>query len=281
MKVYYVNSDRTKTVNLNSDGCEISDLDVFKHELQYTEENDKITKFNRGIRKMEMEVNITTLKTKSWKEIYEDIMQAFDKDALYATQGKLYVNDCYVNCYMYALEAQETFEDWGFQIVTMRAITDDPAWIQEETFQFLPPDAKDQEQAGTTKAYDYTYDACVYPTEPAPSSLVNDHYDLCDFRMAVYGPRSQTNITVGENVYHVNYAIQDGEYMVIDSRETAKPGERVYLVRKNGETLNLFDYRDPKYSIFAKIPPGTLPVSHGDTGIDITIFKRRSEPKWN
>ena len=280
MEVYYVNSDETKRINLNGDGHEISDLDVFKHELQITEENDKITKFNRGIRRFELEINVTDWGSKSWKEIYDDMLQVFDKDALHVAKGKLYVNNCFVNCFIYALEAQETFEDWGFQVVTIRVITDDFAWIQEETFQFLPPVSETQEQSDAAKIYDYTYDACVYPTERDPSYLINDHYDSCDFKMIVYGPRSQTNITIGENIYYVNYAIQEGEYMVIDSRETAKPGERVYLVRKNGETLNLFDYRNPKYSIFAKIPPGTSAVRCGDAGMDITIYKRRSEPKW-
>lgn len=281
MKVYYENSNKTKRIDFDKNGYEISDIDTFRHEFQYKTEDDKIQEFFTGVKTYKLEANIVERANESWKTLYEEMIEVFDRDVMIKSPGMLYVNGSYMQCFIYASTPAEIFEDWGFQNTELKIVTDKSFWIQEETFQFLPPAPETQEQSETIKTYDYTYDACVYPTERETPYLINDHYDSCDFKMLIYGPRSQTHITIGENVYHVNYAIQEGEYMVIDSRETAKPGERVYLVRKNGETLNLFDYRDPIHSIFAKIPPGALPISYGDAGVDITIYKRRSEPKWS
>lgn len=216
----------------------------------------------------------------SRKQLLDKLRDDFERDISTMNPGTIFFGNYYIKGFVIESETKvsEIWNNWSQDAITIYCPF--PFWIQEETFQFLPPVSETQEQSETIKTYDYTYDACVYPTERETPYLINDHYDSCDFKMLVYGPRSQTNITIGENIYHVNYAIQDGEYMVIDSRETAKPGERVYLVRKNGETLNLFDYRNPKYSIFAKIPPGTSAVRCGDAGMDITIYKRRSEPKW-
>lgn len=279
MIIKYVNSNG-QSVNLNKYPYKMLISDILDYDPDVIENNGKIIGFNSDIMtQREVNIDIHRTKTTSARISLSNLTDIFGIDVVARTPGRLYINDWYIPCYFYGRETNRWQTD-NIISCEYKILTDHPSWIQEETFQFLPPVSETQEQSETIKAYDYTYDACVYPTERDPSYLINDHYDSCDFRMLVYGPRSQTNITIGENIYHVNYAIQDGEYMVIDSRETAKPGKRVYLVRKNGEKLNLFDYRNPKYSIFAKIPPGTSAVRCGDAGMDITIYKRRSEPKW-
>ena len=277
--IYYMNASGKK-LDLLSDIFDLQTGTLFDHDNEYTVNGLEVVGISGMLMEKELLLTIQSGNDMTFEEAMEQFNQITEPDLINKTPGKLYYGDSYQLCFLKGAELLEWEYDAGYTDKKIKMLVTHSAWIQEETFQFLPPVSETQEQSETIKAYDYTYDACVYPTERDPSYLINDHYDSCDFKMLVYGPRSQTNITIGENIYHVNYAIQEGEYMVIDSRETAKPGERVYLVRKNGEKLNLFDYRNPKYSIFAKIPTGTSAVRCGDAGMDITIYKRRSEPKW-
>lgn len=276
MEAYYINSDRTKKINLNGDGREISDMDVFKHELQYTNENDKIKKFKRGIQSFEIEVNVTDLRNKSWKEIYDDMMQVFDNDALYASKGKLYINNCFINCFIYALQAQETFEDWGFQIVILRIVTDDSAWITEQSFTFLP--ASLSEPSIDSDNLDFPFD---FPFDFASSGngtehRIVDHYASSHFRMTVHGPCVNPRISISGYPRQVFATLEANEYMIIDSKDNTITK---YLM--NGTTENLYNSRQFEPRIFEKIPGGNLAFDWPRTfGFDITLYLERSEPRW-
>ena len=77
-----------------------------------------------------------------------------------------------------------------------------------------------------------------------------------------------------------NYSVEDGQVLIIDSRSTQPWNRRVYLVA--GQTvINVFDYRDPAGSILKKIPPGDIAIGYARTyGIELTVYKERSEPEW-
>ena len=46
--------------------------------------------------------------------------------------------------------------------------------------------------------------------------------------------------------------------------------------------VNVFDYRKADSLLMQKIKPGIVPVSYSRTyRIDLTIYKRRSEPAWD
>lgn len=280
MEVYYENSDKLKKLDFNGGRYEIADIDVFRHEFQYNHENDKITEFKRGIQTYTIEANITDEKEKDWQDSYDEMNEIFENDIWSKKPGKLYVNGWYMKCYVYSSKPQEIFENWGFQTTELKIVTDDSRWIGEQHIT-IPAISKIQTMAvNNTKKYPYTYPyryADVYKNKK-----VNiDHYAESDFRMIAYGPTANVNVSINGHKYHVDYPIESGEYMVIDSRDYLPPDERIYLVKNNGEKINVFNYRDPEQSVFQKISPGYATIYYSQNyGIDLTIFKERSEPKW-
>lgn len=279
MEILYRNSDNTKIIDFSGGSYEISDIDVFRHEFQYIVENEKITEFKTGVQEYSIDANIVDAGEKSWKSLYADMNAVFCRDILLEKPGALYVNGSYMNCYVFASKPKEIFEDWGFQVTELKIVTDRSIWIEEQRIS-LKPITNSEESSDDSKGYPYGYPHS-YANVSKATNIKIDHYTDSDFRMTVYGPTTSVNITINGHPYHVKYPIEEGEYMVIDSRSYLPPDERIYVVRNNGEKVNAFNYRDPVYSAFKKIPPGNITIYYSrNYGIDLTIFKERSEPKW-
>ena len=276
MEVFYRNHDETKIIDFSGGNYEISDIDIFRHEFQYTAENDRITEFKSGIQEYSLEINVVDGENKNWKDLYDDMNGVFCGDILSKKPGTLHINGCYMNCYVYSSKPKEIFEDWGFQITELKIVTDKATWIEEQHIGITPIYGT-EETADDSKGYPYGY-PYGYANVSKSTNIKIDHYTDSDFRMIAYGPTTSVNISINGHPYHVDYPIEAGEYMVIDSRDYLPPDERVYLVRSNGERINVFNYRDPMYSVFKKIPPGNITIYYSrNYGIDLTIFK---EPKW-
>lgn len=111
--------------------------------------------------------------------------------------------------------------------------------------------------------------------------LTVDHYADSDFQMIIYGPATDINITIADHPYIVHYQVEQGEYLTIDSRDTQPADRRIFLVKNNGEKVNVFNYRDSTYSVLQKIPPRDIVIDYSRLyGVDLTLFLERSEPKW-
>lgn len=277
MIVRYVNN-MGQSINLNQAPYRMLVSDLIDYEPDVLTNNGKILGFdNDVIVEREIDIDIHRTKTISARKAMNDLSDHFNLDVIANIPGRLYINDWYLNCYIYARET----ERWGLDNIiscNYKIITDCFGWITETTFDFSPQTVEDE--AENVKQYDYTY-PYVYPKETVAQYINNDHYDTADFKMTIFGERSRVYITIGGNIYHVEYPIAAGEYMVIDSRSSAKTGERIYLVKSNGEKVNLFDYRDPDHSVFTKVPTGKSPIDIGGKGVTITLYKKRSEPKWS
>lgn len=278
MEILYRNSDNTKIIDFSGGSYEISDIDVFRHEFQYIVENEKITEFKTGVQEYSIDANVVDGEEKGWKLLYADMNAVFCRDILLEKPGTLHVNGSYMNCYIFASKPREIFEDWGFQTTELKIVTDRPVWTEEQKISIQP--ITDSGESADNNTYPYTY-PYTYGNPSKTTSINIDHYAASDFRMIVYGPTANVSITINGHIYHVEYPIEDGEYMVIDSRSFLPPGERIYLVRQNGEKVNVFNYRDPVYSIFQKIPAGDITIDYSRKyGIDLIVFLERSEPKW-
>ena len=99
--------------------------------------------------------------------------------------------------------------------------------------------------------------------------------------MIIYGPTTSVLININSHPYQIEYPLEAGEYMVIDSRPFVEKEKRLYVVRTNGEMENIFNYRNVEHSVFKTIPAGLVKIDYARTyGVDLTIFKERSEPPW-
>lgn len=279
MNVYYENSDKTKKIMFDGKKYGIADLDLFEFELSYDTEDDKITEFKEKVETHEIQVNVSDTSDTKWQQSYDEMMAAFLGDVRKKKPGTLYVNECYLSCYIYAAKPSEAFFDNGWQTVDLKIVTDHPVWVYEQKIS-VQPIASDTKAASDAKTYPYGYEY-GYPIGQTAVRLTVDHYADSDFRMIIYGPAADINITIADHPYIVHYQVEAGEYLTIDSKERQSADRRIFLTKNNGEKVNVFNYRDSTYSALQKIPAGELTIDYSRLyGIDLTLYLERSEPKW-
>lgn len=273
MNVYYENSDKTKRVDFRGGKYEIADTDIFRHELQYVSEDDRITEFKRGIQTYEIEANINNTGKENWKELYDKMNGIFHRDIILKRRGALYVNGSYINCYVYASEPKEIFEDWGFQTAVLKIVTDSKEWITEENRQFLPSYTPSV-SGGMDFPFDLPFDFDESKTGFEQWNI--EHYTSSHFKMTIYGPCENPRILINGYPRQVFTSLEPNEYLVIDSRDST-----VIKHLANGTTVSVYNSRQFQPSIFEKIPSGLLSIDWiGEFGFDITLYLERSGPRW-
>lgn len=126
---------------------------------------------------------------------------------------------------------------------------------------------------GADHPYDYGYDYAI---------SVNGRMIQCDsvgkneFRVLIYGPAANPNITIGGHKYAINGTIAEGESLLIDSIS-----KTIMLTTATGTKVNWFDKRVRDSYIFEPIPAGNHAVLwSGAFGFDLTVIEKRSEPRW-
>jgi len=111
---------------------------------------------------------------------------------------------------------------------------------------------------------------------PDGEDWLNEAISDADFEMVVYGPCENPEILIGSHKYHVNCQLETGEYLVINSLS-----KKIYKVKNDGEQVNQYNLQDRDWYVFQKVASGSHSVSwSGLFGFDITMYERRSEPKW-
>ena len=103
------------------------------------------------------------------------------------------------------------------------------------------------------------------------------------FKMVIYGPVSNPQLTLGGNRYALNMEIPSGSYVTV----TSIAGRRtIVMTAENGDKTNVFDkgrrgtgLNGGEY-IFQPIPPGDSTVEWNGFGVDLTVYAEESEPSW-
>lgn len=214
------------------------------------------------------------------KKILNDIHDSMEVDKINKIPGKIFWNDNYLKGYFIATNTYPA-EDGSKTINETVFLAPYPFWITEQRVSISPISAATpvSEETGL-KTYPYTY-LYRYPLLQTETSAYIDHYTESDFQMTVYGPCASVLINIAGHPYEVAYPLEKGEYMVIDSRPFVEKEKRLYVVRANGSTENIFHHRSTEHSVFKKIPAGLVKIDYPRThGVDLVIFKERSEPPW-
>lgn len=213
------------------------------------------------------------------KSVLNQLHASMEKDKLNNLPGRILWGDEYLEGYFiesntYPEKDHTTINDTVF-------LAPYPFWITEQHIQIGAISEVDAMSETTgTKTYPYTY-PYRYSLLQTETTYDIDHYTDSHFKMIVYGPTTGVQVNIAGHPYSVAYSLEDGEYMVIDSRPYVDKEKRLYVVRANGDTENIFDYRSAEHRVFQKIPPGRVKIDYSRTyGIDLTIFKERSEPLW-
>ena len=208
---------------------------------------------------------------------------SIDADFFSGQPGVLTWGSSYIYCF---IKASNTYpaERNTYTVNELTIYCPDPFWIQEQSLTVHAAEETarritDKGYGGYGLSYGYPYS---YRKVVSPPFLKIDHYAECDFRLIAYGPAASVNVNIGGNQYAVDYPVASGEVMIIDTRSTQAADRHAYIVGTGGRMVNVFDYRKADSLLMQKIKPGIVPVSYSRTyRIDLTIYKRRSEPAWD
>lgn len=197
----------------------------------------------------------------------------FDADVLAGMSGRLYVGSGYLRCFIAKNNTSDKYLETRKMLVEVEILPDGEDWIYESKYTFQPQETSD---SGNNMDYphDYPFD---YYNGMSSQILLNEAISDADFEMVVYGPCENPEILIGNHKYHVNCQLETGEYLVINSLT-----KKIYKVKNDGEQVNQYNLQDRDWYVFQKIASGSHSVFwSGLFGFDITLYERRSEPKWS
>ena len=199
--------------------------------------------------------------------------------------GRIYWNNQYIEVFFTVHDTHPVGSGTAYTEIVGQYYAPFPFWIEEQSLIIRP---SGQEESGFPEnvkgfpndrgqVYGYEY---AYPYAATAVMIDVDSALASNFRAVVYGPTNQVQFFIAGHKYQVNYALRNGQYMVIDTRDSLPISEKCFVMNENGTTINVFDYRDPDSLLFEKVPNGSIILNYSRTyGIDLTIFQERSAPK--
>lgn len=275
--IYYENSNKIK-LNLDEWPVVVEDITtLYGREWKY----EATENVNANRKKLERFYR-TGISKKITLQIYADTKDEFDGimdrlneiadiDIIEQKPGKLWVGDYYLECYITELDPKD-YDDIFYTVdvdATIEAFT--PYWVNKSMHTF--------HSYGITSNYNKRYPG-RYPYRYAnglkSNYLINPNYTPSNFQMIIYGPVVNPQVTVGNNTYLVNIVLEEGEYLLIDSRN-----KTITKFLKNGEKVNAYHNRQKGKEFFEKIRTGRQIVQWtGKFDFDIIVIEERSAPKW-
>ena len=270
-KVTFVNH-LNETIDFGEGGLFLNINELRSYKWDYNSKNNRISQFKRGV--TEKKIPIVVVPPNSRDEgntIMNSLLELAEKDVMNKKAGKIIAGDYYLSCYIIASNKEEYDLRLGTFKATLTTLTDEPFWIKEIAQSFTPASGLG------TDFLDYDYDLPYDFTSPSLLRvLTNTGFADVDFMLTIHGEVTDPSIYIGGHKYAVTGHVDDGELLVIDSRE-----KTVTLVEQDGTRVNWFRYRDKNNYVFQKIPTGDNAVSWiGDYNFDVTLYEKRSEPKW-
>lgn len=221
----------------------------------------------------EKTVNIDVFgKRAEFAQNMEQLYSILAVDAEEGTYGKLYVNDTFLRCRIQS-STKDSWKGYVYAEAELTFIAPELSWVTEVTRQFSP-----RSEASGPGGLDFPYD---HPFDFADEDLgvatwEIDHVRSSEFQLIMYGPCTNPYVLINNHAYAVYTDLEDGEYLIIDSRSST-----VYKYLSNGTVENLFHDRGLADSVFEPIPSGLLRINwSGAFGFDLTLFLERREARW-
>lgn len=258
-------------IELNNHTIKIIDTDIHSYSWDFSSIERSfgidITRFRKEALSFEMKVLIDV----DIHNTLNRLLELTEIDILNKKAGRLFFNDYYIECYMIASNTKPS-EDFGAER-TWKVFAPYPFWIKEEVREFYQNTIGDS-TGGLDYKLNYSYD--YTETTKGVDRWDRNHFAPSHFKIEIFGAVVNPRIVIGSNIYEVNYSINRGETITIDSRK-----EEIVKRAIDGRETNIFAYRNREYDIFKHIEPNTLKINwSGNFGFTLTIFEERSEPKW-
>lgn len=195
----------------------------------------------------------------------------FENDMRRMTPGRLVWGDYYIDAYING-SAVENISFWSWISNKIQILAPYPFWIKEE--KVVLTTASETTGGYLDYPYDYNYDYTA--PEIGKKVVPSDSPFTSEFRMIIYGLAVNPRIVINGYPYILYATIPSGSYAIVDSKQRT-----IMLYKRNGQKMNIFDFRNKSDSIFEKIPAGNLDIVWDATfGVDLTIFREKSEPEF-
>lgn len=273
--IYYVNSNNEK-IDLLEPPYMLQTGELFGYKWNYESKQrlgggGKITNIRKDLEERTLTLSIVNYGVENYEEAIDHLHGVVDIDVLKKTPGRLYVGDMYLNCYVTASEKSEWEPEAGYIDVSLTLAVEYPMWVGENPYTFHSFGISSTNNKRYPRRYPYRYANGMNSTY-----IINPHFANSNFKLIIYGPVVNPMVTTGGVSYLVNAILEEGEYLVIDSRSRT-----IIKVKKNGEQENLYHNRQKGRNFFRKIAPGRQPISWtGKFNFDLIIYEERGEPKW-
>lgn len=245
--------------------------DFLNYGWKYTSTYGRIRKFYHEISERKLKIDIYSDQRKTAREHQNELTSIFEYDVLNMTPGKLYIGEYWISCYI--TECDKTGWDDESNVVCCEytLAAENPMWTKETTYHFLGDSGITA--SGIDFPYDYPFD---YALITNANHVVNDAVKNSDVQINMYGPAENPCVIIGTHLYGLEYVINEGERIEINTRN-----KKMKLVRTDGTIENVFSMRYRDQYVYDPIPSGELVVStNGFFDYDIILLTNRSEPEW-
>lgn len=271
-KFYYQNNFGEK-LYFGQDGLFASYNDLRDYQWSYTAENNVIGEFARGTSTKSLPCIFLSDDAKTTRELRNKAYSIVEKDIISGKKGKLYLNDFFMECYVYGMTNSEYLKSQKYLKTTFLVCTDRPCWIKENTFQFKVT-SNNSSQYDVDFPFDFPFD---FKSDLVGNVLTNDNNFDSDFVLVIFGPCQNPHITIGDCDYSFNCVLLENEYLEVNSSE-----KTIYKYGVDNAKENLFNSRNKEKSVFAKIPIGNKQVAWNNKfNFNLTVIKEHSEPEWD
>ncbi len=240
-------------------------------EWSYSQNNNSFD-FFRELKEKEVTLSLFANDKQEYYNIIDHMLMIFEKDIIAGTQGKIWINEYYLQCFVKKGEYDEFEEDFYATDKKVSILAKKWAWIKETEISYVHEDVPDL--AGRGYPYQYPYD---YSRGNGYTGVLNNgHFADSDFILKIKGYTKNPYIKIENNIYRINGVISLGDVLEINSK-----CKKITLIKENGIEENFFKARDRENYIFKKIPLGKLNIYwNGNFDFDVTLLEERSEPAW-
>ncbi|MDR3363893.1 MAG: hypothetical protein LBS91_02940 [Clostridiales Family XIII bacterium] len=276
MKLYYINHKGEKLYlsggDFTADGASLFDWEFEEVGADY------IIGFCQKVISFKLPILIQGHSRAALSENLKRIHDVASVDIANMRMGKLWIEDTdeYLPCYL----TGSSKSGWGNGlrevVETFDAVTDKPGWHKDYKYTFSSAVANNDD-SGLDYEYDYPYD---YTYGSNIQLLDCETVEGSDFELVIYGPATNPEIHIGENIYAVGTGSNPVEvygsgYITVNSINSS-----VLHTAVNGQIYDIYNDRVKDYDIFAKIPPGKS-VVQTNCFFDLYVKQKRNEPTWN
>lgn len=273
--IYYVNSNNER-IDLLESPYMLQTGELFNSSWSYESKDRigggaKITSIRKKLEERSLILSIVNYGPDSYEQAVDHLHEVLDIDVLNQAHGRLYVGEMYIECYVIASKKSEWEYDAEYMDVELTVVLENPMWIGKNAYTFHSYGIASSDNKRYPGSYPYRYANGL-----SSNYIINPHFTDANFQLIIYGPVVNPQVTIGSTPYLVNIVLEEGEYLIIDSRS-----ETITKVMNKGERINAFHNRQKGRKFFQKIPPGRQLIAWtGKFDFDLIIFEERGEPRW-